>query len=64
MDKILRSVIDVVGSKAELARRCRVTPQAVTRWITAGIPANRVPQVSHITGIPVHKLLPEFRETK
>ena len=40
----MQNVLD--GNLSELARRCRVTPQAVQSWTASGaIPARRVAQV-------------------
>lgn len=46
--KQLRFAIDrsMSGNLSELARRCRVTPQAVQSWVSRGVvPAARVMQV-------------------
>lgn len=35
------SVINALGGTTEVARLCRITPQAVTKWRRTGIPMAR-----------------------
>ena len=46
-------------TQAWLAERCKVRPASVNTWVRHGIPADRVKQVSRITGIDMHVLSPE-----
>jgi DNA-binding transcriptional regulator YdaS (Cro superfamily) len=39
---VLDPVFRALGSQANLARALGVTPQAITKWINNGIPAERV----------------------
>lgn len=46
---------------AELARRLRITVQAVSGWRASGkIPPGRVLAVEAVTGVPRHALRPDF----
>ena len=47
------------GSQAEVARKCGVSPQAITKWLSR-IPAERVLEVEKATGLPRHELRPDL----
>lgn len=51
----------LVGSPAELARRCKVSPQAVAKW-QRRVPIERVPDIVRLTGgqVRAHELRPDF----
>jgi DNA-binding transcriptional regulator YdaS (Cro superfamily) len=46
------------GNLSKLADALGVTPGAIAQW--KRVPAERVPQVSRITGIPREKLRPDI----
>jgi len=48
------------GRGVELAHALGVTPGAITQWADKQVPAERVFQVSRITGIPIEKLRPDI----
>lgn len=48
------------GSGAELARKLGLTRFAIHQWKLSGVPAERVPAVSRITGVPLHELRPDL----
>lgn len=51
----------IVGSAAELARRCRVSPQAVDKW-KSRVPPERVRDIVRATqgAVAAHELRPDF----
>jgi DNA-binding transcriptional regulator YdaS (Cro superfamily) len=55
-----REAIQRAGGGAALARGCGVTRFAVNQWRRRGIPADRVGDVSRITGIPAAELRPDL----
>lgn len=56
----LKKAIDVVGSQSELARRLKVTPQAVQAWTKKRIPAEWVIPVENESGISRYELRPDI----
>lgn len=52
--------IEAMGSAAKLGRAVGLSPQSVTHWRVHGIPLNRVRDVAQATGIPAHRLHPDF----
>jgi len=50
LDKGIRAAVSSIGSKAELARKLRISPQAVSQW--KRVPTNRVMRVEKVTGVP------------
>jgi len=59
--KVVERLAALAGSKADLARRLRVSPQAVNNWVTRGIPLAMCPVISAEFGIPMSELREEFR---
>lgn len=51
----LHHAILLVGSVAEVAEHCDVTPQAVYKWLRVGLPEDRVLQIEEMTGGRVHR---------
>lgn len=51
--------IESVGL-ADLAKACGVSYQAVRKWESGRIPAERAVQVSKVTGIPLNELRPDL----
>jgi DNA-binding transcriptional regulator YdaS (Cro superfamily) len=51
----------LVGSPAEMARRCGVKPQAVDKW-KKRVPLERVPQIVRLTNgqVTAHELRPDY----
>lgn len=41
--------VEIVGSKAELARRCGVTPQAISQWNPEAVPLDACPAIETAT---------------
>lgn len=57
----ISEIISAAGGVVRLARGVGVSHSAVIDWRRAGrIPANRVPAVSRITGVPRHVLRPDL----
>jgi DNA-binding transcriptional regulator YdaS (Cro superfamily) len=46
------------GLIAEIARGLKINPSAVSMWVR--VPAERLPEVERITGIPRHELRPDI----
>lgn len=44
----------------KLAEACKVTPQAVSKWLQNGVPAERVLDVERVTGVSRHELRPDI----
>lgn len=40
---------EVLGSQRALAAACDVSPQAVTKWLESGVPAERVLTIERVT---------------
>lgn len=56
----LALAIERAGGAAALGRAVGLTRFAVQMWKAHGVPANRAPAVSRITGIPLHELRPDL----
>jgi len=62
MDKVLASYLKAErGRLTKLANGLKVTPTAIKQWET--IPAERMADVSRLTGIPMDELRPDIFET-
>ena len=48
------------GTKARLAKLVGVSPQAITKWLKSGVPAERVLAVERETGVSRHVLRPDI----
>ena len=55
----LDAAVRAAGGSAALARKLGLTPSAVGNWRSTGIPASRAPEVSRVTGVPLHVLRPD-----
>jgi DNA-binding transcriptional regulator YdaS (Cro superfamily) len=57
-------IIARAGGVVALSRATGIKPSTISKWRGAkgGIPAERVPEVSRITGIPRHELRPDLWE--
>jgi DNA-binding transcriptional regulator YdaS (Cro superfamily) len=61
MDTIFDLINQRAGSQAELARRLGIRPTSIIDWRRAGrIPAERVLEVSRVTGLSPHLLRPDI----
>lgn len=59
--EILIEAVKRVGSKAQLARICGISPVAVGRWFKRGqIPAIRCKDIERATGINRKRLRPDI----
>lgn len=47
-------------TQAELAAHFGVQPPALCKWERGRIPAERVPEIARVTGIPRHLLRPDL----
>jgi DNA-binding transcriptional regulator YdaS (Cro superfamily) len=56
----IRLAIEKAGSVKALAEMLNVTPQAISQW--KRIPADRVPDLERVSGIPRHELRPDMWE--
>lgn len=54
----LRLAVEAIGSMAILAKRLKLTPQAIGQWDV--IPSSRVVAVERITKVPREKLRPDL----
>lgn len=52
------------GGASALAKSLGVTASAVSNWRKTGIPSDRMPAVSRITGIPMQELRPDLFEVE
>jgi DNA-binding transcriptional regulator YdaS (Cro superfamily) len=67
VDEGLKRIKDIPGMSARLARGLGLTTGAIAQW--KRVPAERLPEVEKITGIPRHELRsdicpPPARETE
>lgn len=60
MANIVNTVIERAGGITALARALGIKHNAIYSW--KQIPAERVPSVSDLTGIPRHELRPDLYE--
>ena len=58
----LKQYCDVYGRQKELAKACDVTPQAVSGWLSKGVPPERVLAIEKATDGKVtrYKLRPDI----
>jgi DNA-binding transcriptional regulator YdaS (Cro superfamily) len=56
-----RKSLEARGIKfATFARMVGVDKSTITRWNQGGVPAERVPEIERVTGIPRHELRPDL----
>lgn len=54
----IQAAVSRVGSQAELARKLKVTQQAVGLWVRQGyVPERHVDKIKALTGIPTSALM-------
>jgi DNA-binding transcriptional regulator YdaS (Cro superfamily) len=53
-------VIKVAGGLGALAKRLRISPQAVDKWRRNGVPAERVLTLESISGVSRSELRPDL----
>ena len=46
----MNDVIEYFGNQAEMARRLKVEPAAISQWLSGGIPPRRAIQIEIMTG--------------
>lgn len=58
----IRRAIDLAGGVPSVAAACRLSKQAIYKWVTDGLPANRVLFLEQATGGQVtrHELRPDL----
>ena len=58
----LKLAVEALGSQAEMARICKVTPTAVWKWLQTSkqLPAEFVLRVEAATGVSRHHLRPDI----
>lgn len=62
MNKVLEAYLKAErGRLSKLADGLKVTPAAIKQWVV--IPAERMADVSRLTGIPMDELRPDIFET-
>ena len=64
MSELRKYLDDEHGRGVWLANETGVTPGAVSQWADGQVPADRLFQVSSLTGIPIHKLRPDLVNQK
>jgi DNA-binding transcriptional regulator YdaS (Cro superfamily) len=57
-DQAILRISSVPGLRAKIARELGVTRPAILKW--RQVPAERLPDVERITGIPRHELRPDI----
>lgn len=60
MDKLKSFLKSKHGNLTFLANSLGITPSAIAQW--RQVPAERVPDISKLTGIPRHDLRPDLYE--
>lgn len=55
----MKLVFQRVGSMSELARRLKISRQAISKWRRSGIPRMHVLKLERLTGIPRSSLRPD-----
>jgi predicted transcriptional regulator len=61
MKKDIRTLFAESGlTQTQIAKACGITQAGVSRWTERRIPAERVAQVSELTGIPPDQLRPDI----
>lgn len=51
---------DVLGGQRALAEAMGITPQAVNKWKTSRVPAERVLDLERVTGVSRHEIRPDI----
>lgn len=63
--EVIRDAIERAGGKKAVAAALKMSEEGVRIWISRGkIPAERVVEVEHITGVPREKLRPDLYERR
>lgn len=61
MKSTTKKAIKAAGGVAKLAKKCRVSYEAVRKWKVSGkVPVERVLEVEKLSGISRHELRPDF----
>lgn len=61
-DAGLKEAIKAAGNQTKLARAIKKTPQLISYWNNkvGRVPAEYVPEVAEVTGVPRHVLRPDL----
>ncbi len=58
---VISEIVGKVGSQAQLASLCEVSPQAVSKWVTSKrIPTGQCRRIESATGIPSARIRPDI----
>ena len=61
MESAIEKAVRLAGNQSALARKVKVTPQAVQQWVDNGrVSHKKVIAVELATGVPRHELRPEL----
>lgn len=60
LDAIARRAVDAGGGSAKLGRTLGLSKTTVQSWTGSRVPAEWMPRVSAVTGIPMHELRPDL----
>lgn len=60
LSNCVKLATNAAGGVAALARHLNISSQAISQWDK--IPAERVPEVARVTGLPKHLLRPDLYE--
>ena len=59
----LKALLKAAGAKQmDVAQKLGVSEPTMSRWVKNGIPAERVPDMARVTGIPAAKLRPDLAQ--
>lgn len=59
--QIVDRIIDAYGGAAALARRLRISRNAISDWrAKQRVPVSRVLEIERVTGIPRHEIRPDI----
>lgn len=58
-EQVIDRLVELAGSKAEIARRMGVRPQDIQNWGARGIPLSKCNQIEREFSVPMHELRPD-----
>ena len=61
---VVEKAIKLSGGVGALAKALGISPQAVHKWKTAGVPADRVVDLEEQSGLPREMLRPDLYRSK
>lgn len=56
----IEKACDAFGSQRQFALAMGVSPQAITKWLEKGVPAERVLEIERVSGVSRHELRPDL----